>query len=99
MAKGYVIGLVTVSDPEAYKAYAAEAERLVAAHGGRYLVRGGDREVVEGDTPYQRVVVIEFDSVAKAKEFYADPEYVEAMRIRHANSEGVMIRVAGYEPA
>jgi uncharacterized protein (DUF1330 family) len=49
MPKGYIIGMVTVTNPEAYKPYMQQTGELVAEYGGSYLVRGGDKTVVEGD--------------------------------------------------
>ena len=97
MAKGYLIGLITVNDAEAYKPYVEAATKAVETHGGRYLVRGGEKTVLEGEVPYERIAVIEFESVEKARAFYEDPGYAEAMKIRHANSDGVIMRVVGYE--
>ena len=98
MAKGYIVSLISVADAEAYKPYAERATKVVAAHGGRYLVRGGEKTVVEGEASYDRIVVIEFDSIEKARAFYEDPEYAEAMKIRQENSEGVVMQVVGYDP-
>ena len=99
MAKGYIISMISVTNPEEYKAYMGPTAELVKAHGGRYLVRGGEKTVIEGETEYDRFVVLEFDSVEKAKAFYEDPEYAEVMKIRHRNSKGTMVRVEGYDPA
>ena len=99
MAKGYIIATINVTNPEGYKDYTGPTARLVEAHGGRYLVRGGEKTVLEGEMEYDRIVVIEFDSVEKAKAFYEDPEYAEVMKIRQANSESVAVRVAGHDPS
>ena len=99
MAKGYIVGLITVTDAEAYKPYMEQTAQLVAAHGGRYLIRGGEKTVVEGEAPYDRIVVVEFDSIEQAKALYEDPKYAEVMKIRHGSSVGVMMRVVGYDPA
>lgn len=94
MPKGYVIGHVTISDPEAYKAYGARNDELLPQFGGRFLARGGTSETVEGET-HARHVILEFDSYENARTFYFSPEYQENMKIRLANSTGDIILVEG----
>jgi uncharacterized protein (DUF1330 family) len=86
--KGYVIAEITVTDPQAYKEYAATVPAIVAKFGGKYLVRGGQTIAVEGDPPSDRIVVIEFDSLAAARSFEASPEYraVAPLRRKAARS-------------
>jgi uncharacterized protein (DUF1330 family) len=99
MPKGYIIGLVTVTNPEPYKPYMEQTGALVAEYGGRYLVRGGEKNVVEGQLAHDRMVVIEFPSLEVAQKFYDDPRYVEVRKARQENSEGVIIQVMGYDPS
>jgi len=94
MPKGYLIGHVTITDPEAYKAYGARNDELLPQFGGRFLARGGEAETVEGQTK-DRHVILEFDSLAAAKTFYNSPEYQENMKIRLANSTGDIVIVEG----
>jgi len=81
--KGYVIAEITVTDPEAYKQYAATVPPIAAKFSGRYLVRGGQTVAVEGDPPSGRIVVIEFDSLAAARSFEDSPEYQAVAPLRH----------------
>src|ERR1700692_21462 len=74
-SKGYVIAEITVTDPEAYKQYAASVQSIAAKLGGKYLVRGGQTVAVEGEPPAARIVVIEFDSLAAARSFEDSPDY------------------------
>jgi uncharacterized protein (DUF1330 family) len=67
----------------------------VAAYGGRYVVRGGAVEVVEGDWTPGRLVVLEFDSVAQARRWRASPEYGAAVQLRHRTAKANMIIVEG----
>jgi len=97
MAKGYLVGTITVTNPSAYKLYMENTSRLVEKYGGRFLVRGGDLTVAEGETEYDRVVVIEFDSMDDLLSFYNDPEYAEVRKIRQENSNGVIMQVTGVE--
>lgn len=97
MTKAYIIGMITVKDGEAYKPYIEKATQIVGEYGGRYLVRGGEKNVHEGEAPFERMVVIEFNDAASAEKFYNDPRYVEARRIRIDNSDGFLMQVAGYD--
>lgn len=79
--KGYWIAGITVNDPEAYKAYQAFVRPFVAANNGRFLVRGGQQTIVEGEVP-PRSIVIEFPSFADATRIYRSAEYQEGMKLR-----------------
>ena len=93
--KAYVIVNVSIRDAERYKDYIQAATPTVAAHGGRYVARGGRAEKLEGDVPVNRVVVLEFPSYAQAKGWYDSPEYQAALAIRQACSTGTIILVEG----
>jgi uncharacterized protein (DUF1330 family) len=82
--KAYVVVNVAIRDPERYKDYIKAATPTVAAHGGRYLVRGGRAEKLEGDIAVNRIVVLEFPSYAQATAWYRSPEYREALAIRQS---------------
>ena len=96
MPKGYIIGHVTMHDAEAYKSYAAKNNDLVPRHGGKFLARGGQSEILEGSTQ-SRHVVIEFPTYEAALAWYHDPEYQENMKIRQAASEGTIMVVEGVD--
>jgi uncharacterized protein (DUF1330 family) len=95
----YMISLIDVRDPEQYKEYQKRAGPALAKYGGRFIVRGGKYEVVEGKFDHQRVVVVEFPDVETAKRFYASPEYQEARSYRLPVSEFQAIIVEGLPPA
>ena len=78
----YVIADVSVSDPEQYKAYQQLSPGAVAAAGGRFVVRGGRSEVLEGSWQPQRMVVIEFPDYDTARAFYDSPAYRQARQTR-----------------
>jgi uncharacterized protein (DUF1330 family) len=84
----YVIADIEVTDPVAYEEYRAKVPAVIAAYGGRYLVRGGKSEVFEGDWRPRRVVVLEFPSMERLEAFYDAPEYqaLKALRIRASDS-------------
>lgn len=96
MPKGYIMGHVVVHDAEAYKAYSARNNEIFPRHGGKFLVRGGTSEFLEGDT-HPRHVIIEFPSYAAARAAYNDPEYQENMKIRLANSDGIIVVAEGVD--
>ena len=89
----YLILDIHVEDPAEYAAYRERAPATLEAYGGRYLVRGGPHEVVEGEWNPERIVVVEFPSVERAHEWYRSAEYQElaAMRMRAAPSQVVLV--------
>ncbi|KQB98577.1 hypothetical protein AL073_05965 [Loktanella sp. 1ANDIMAR09] len=94
MPKGYIIGHVTVTDPEAYQAYVTENTPIIRGYGGRPLVRGGQSEHPEGPE-YSRHVVFEFPDYASAKAAYHDPAYQEVAQIRRDNASSMIVVVEG----
>jgi len=96
--KGYVIAEITVTDPEAYKQYAAAVAAIVAKSGGKYLVRGGQTLAVEGEPPRGRIVVIEFDSLAAARSFEDSPDYQAIAPLRHKAASSRVFLVEGANP-
>ncbi|MEM7422609.1 MAG: DUF1330 domain-containing protein [Pseudomonadota bacterium] len=93
----YSVGHITVTNMEGYKQYAAKVPATIASHGGRYLVRGGETTVVEGEMPHDRHVVVEWPDRATAEGWYNSPEYREILKIRLANSTGVMTIIDGFD--
>lgn len=93
----YVIVQVNITDPAKYEEYKPLAEESLAKHGGKYLVRGGTAEDVEGQRAYERIVLLEFEDVARAKAWYRSPEYVKARVAREGGSTGVFTVVDGLE--
>jgi uncharacterized protein (DUF1330 family) len=91
----YLILDIHVEDPEEYAAYRERSPATLEAYGGRYLVRGGALEVVEGDWNPERVVVVEFPSVERAHEWYSSPEYQEIAPLRHRSAPSNAVLVEG----
>ncbi len=91
----YMIARVKVHDPEGYEAYKKKASAAIETHGGRYLVRGGALEVLEGEDSGARLVIVEFADMDTAKAFYNSDAYQEAVKIRQPVSEGNFIVVEG----
>lgn len=94
MPKGYWIARVDVRDPEGYKDYVATAKPAFERFGARFLARGGAHELVEGPGR-ARNVVIEFDSMAAARDCYNSPEYQAAKLIRQKFADGEIVLVEG----
>ena len=94
----YVIAMVQVTDPTTYEAYKTAAHAAIIAAGGRYLVRGGKSEVLEGAFPGDRVVVFEFADMAAAKAFMNSPEYAAAKAHRDGAAKMNLMIVEGLNP-
>ena len=94
MPKGYVISRVDIKDPDAYARYAAAATKVIAAHGGRPLARGGRFEALEGQVR-ARNVVLEFDSYDAARTYFFSAEYQAARALRKGAAEIEMVLVEG----
>ncbi len=91
----YIIAEVEVTNPAGYETYRPLAGASVAQYGGKFIVRGGKAELVEGTQQPARIVVIEFADTAAAKRWYNSPKYQEALKIRLANSTGRVLLVEG----
>ena len=96
MAKAYWIARVDVHDEEGYKPYSAANRAIFGKFGGRFLVRGGPFDAVEGQAR-SRNVVIEFADLATAKACYDSPEYQANLKIRQATSTGELVIIEGYD--
>jgi uncharacterized protein (DUF1330 family) len=91
----YVIVETDVSDPEQYELYKDAAPASIAAHGGRYVVRGGEQSVLEGDWNPKRLVVLEFPDLETAKRWYESEGYGEARKLREGAATFRMVAVDG----
>ncbi|MBI2317196.1 MAG: DUF1330 domain-containing protein [Betaproteobacteria bacterium] len=91
----YAIAMVKITNPEKFKEYAKLAGPAVEGFGGRVLARGGIAAVVEGRTPYERIVVTEFASIDAAKACYSSSAYLEAQSKRIGAADFNMVIVEG----
>ena len=92
----YLLVEAKLSDPLAYEKYKTLAQAAIAQYGGRYRVRGGDVEVLEGDwSKPERLVIVEFESTEQAKTFYHSPEYQAARAVRKDAAEMNILVVEG----
>ncbi len=91
----YVICDIEVTDREGYDDYKDLAAPAVAQYGGKYLVRGGRHETLEGHWQPNRVVLLEFESVEQARQWWTSPEYEAAKEVRRKNATSNIIVVEG----
>jgi uncharacterized protein (DUF1330 family) len=95
----YVVVQIAVEDPIAYERYKVLAPPSIAVYGGRYLIRGGHSEVLEGTWKPARLVVLEFPSVAQARAWWASREYAPAKALRQRCAQTEMLLIEGSAPA
>ena len=91
----YVLAEIEITDPDGYREYTAIVPATIAKYGGRFLVRGGAAEVLEGDWPQRRRVLLEFPSFEAAKQWWDSPEYEKPKAMRQAASDGRLILMEG----
>ena len=91
----YVIVEIEIVDPVGYEEYRKLAGATVEKYGGKYIVRGGKAEVLEGDWNPKRIVVLEFPTMERAKEWLNCGEYREPRKMRHRTAKTNMILVEG----
>jgi len=94
----YIVSDLTVRDPVAIETYRSRAAASIAAHGGRYLARGGAIEVLEGDWAPRAIIVVEFPDREAARRWYSSLEYAEALEVRDRALSRNLILVDGYRP-
>jgi len=95
MPSAYIIANVTVTDPEQYAEYRKLSTIAVEAYGAEFCARGGAVEVLEGDWTPDRVVILKFSSLEKAKAYYQSVEYTAAIKARQGASVMRMVVVEG----
>ena len=91
----YVIVEIEIQNTSAYEEYKKLTPAAISAYGGKFTVRGAKTECLEGDWEPERIVVLEFPSTERAKQWWASPEYSEAKAIRQKSAKTQMIVVEG----
>lgn len=91
----YLVVDIEVTNPQRFEEYKKLAPAAIAKYGGRYVIRGGAYETLEGEWKPQRVTVVEFESMDKAKAFYYSPEYQTAIEARKGAANMKMLLVQG----
>jgi uncharacterized protein (DUF1330 family) len=94
----YIVVEVEVEDPIRYEDYKKMVPPSLAEYGGRFLVRGGQVENLEGTWSPKRLVITEFPSVEQAKAWWSSPEYADAKALRQATAKSQLIVVEGFNP-
>ena len=93
----YLHAHLEVTDPVGYEDYRRQVPAMIAAHGGRYLVRGGAVTQLEGEgTSPSRQVILEFPDMAHLQAFYTSPDYQRLIKIRQSASTGTLFAIEGY---
>ena len=95
MAKGYLLGQITINDKDQYKKYNSKIGGIIDEYGGKYLVKGGFRVVKEGYPSWQRDVLVEFKDIETAKLFFSSKKFKDISKFRKAGSSGFLILVNG----
>lgn len=91
----YIVAHLEVTDAKTFERYREAVAPLVDRYGGRYRIRGGDTEVLEGEWSVSRLVVIEFQTRDAARLFYESPEYQQILPLRTTSSRGAVAIVEG----
>lgn len=96
----YVISEAKILDEDLIASYRAQARASIEKYGGRYLVRAGALEMIEGTRDRDRqYVIVEFPSMARARQWYDSPEYAEALKVRAGALDRTLVFIEGVEPA
>lgn len=93
----YFMAKIEIKDPEKYKDYLAVVPKIIENYGGKAIVKGGKTETLEGEPENRRIVILEFPSRAKAKEFYYSKAYQEAKKLRENIATGQLVLVEGID--
>ena len=91
----YLIADIEITDPLGYDEYKKRVPAVIAAHGGRYLARGGASEVLEGTWRPKRSAIIEFPNLASMKAFWESPEYRPLREIRERSAKSNLVVIEG----
>lgn len=91
----YIIARINVTDWDQYKKYIAATPGVIEQFGGRFIARGGETVTLEGPEETHRVVLLEFPSMEKAKEFYHSQEYQEVLKLREGAATASLVAIDG----
>jgi uncharacterized protein (DUF1330 family) len=96
----YVVVDISIEDPTTYERYKTLAPPSIGQYEGRYLVRGGTTDTLEGSWQPQRLVVLEFPNAERARAWWNSPEYAEAKKLRQscASTDMVLIEGPAFDP-
>jgi uncharacterized protein (DUF1330 family) len=92
---GYIVADIEITDPDEYQTYSKQTQATLEPYGGKFIVRGGNAEMLEGDWEPKRLVIIEFPSVEQATAWYNSPGYLSIVGIRHHSAVSRIFLVQG----
>lgn len=95
----YLIANIEITNPAGYEEYRKRVPPTLAAHGGRFIARGGAIEVLEGSWAPTRLVIIEFPDMAALKSWYNSPAYRPLIELRQRNARSNLVAIEGAVPA
>jgi len=93
--KAYLVADVAITDAVGFEEYRAKVPATISAHGGRYLARGGATAVLEGDLSPNRVIILEFPSMAHLRTWYDSPEYRPLRALRERTARTTLLAIEG----
>jgi uncharacterized protein (DUF1330 family) len=91
----YLVANIEITDPVGYEEYRKRVPATLAAHGGRFIARGGALDVLEGTWAPKRLVIIEFPSMAALQSWYDSPDYRPLIELRNRNARSSLVAVEG----
>ena len=91
----YIIAKINVTNPDQYKEYTKATPGIIEKFGGKFLARGGETVTLEGQEENLRIVLLEFPSLEKAREFYNSKEYGETKKLRQGAATASFVAVEG----
>lgn len=94
----YIIGRITVTDPERYAEYTKATPEVIAQFEGKFIARGGNKVSLEGQTETARIVILEFPTLERAEAFFNSPEYQQVKKLREGAADAQFIAVEGCLP-
>ncbi len=91
----YLVVDIEITDPEVFEEYRKAVSSTIASFGGRYLARGGKTEVLEGQWAPRRLVILEFPTMARLKEWYDSPGYAPLLALRKRSASSNLVITEG----
>lgn len=95
MAAYFIVDIQKIDDPQVYEEYRNQVLPTVERYGGRFIVRGGAYETIEGDWQPRRLVILEFENKEQFKLWYSSPEYHSLLEMRHSVSTARAVLIQG----
>lgn len=92
---GYVVAVLDIRDPQGFEEYRQRVPATIERYGGRYLIRGGEYEQLEGDWAPKRLTVVEFESTEAARRWYDSEDYRELRELRARTTDSHLLLVEG----